>query len=138
MEPPTRLRCHDISSGVPVTVLVLHSDALVLLAVESMLASNGYRVLPASDPTAAATHIVTHGRAPDVLLTEVTLREASGIEYARSLRTRYPSLGIVLTTDLPHCEAQARHSGIGEVLRRPFRAADLFAAIERSRANVVS
>jgi CheY-like chemotaxis protein len=121
-----------------VTVLVLHSDALVLLAVESMLASNGYGVLSASDPAAAATHIVTHGRAPDVLLTDVTLRGTSGIEYARSLRARYPSVAVVLTTELPHCAAQARESGIGEVLRRPFRAADLFAAIERSRAKVLS
>lgn len=117
------------------TVLVLHSDSLVLLAVESMLSSNGYRVLSATNPAAAATHIVTHGGAPDVLLTEVTLLGTSGIDYARSLRKRYPSIAVVLTTDLPHCEAQARNSGLGEVLRRPFRAADLFAAIERSRAN---
>jgi tetratricopeptide (TPR) repeat protein len=37
---------------VAVTVLILQSDALILLAVESMLASNGYIVLAAADSTA--------------------------------------------------------------------------------------
>jgi CheY-like chemotaxis protein len=116
-----------------VTVLIVQNDSLVLMTVESILASNGYVVLPAPDLHAAATLIVTHGRAPDVLLAEVALNGASGIDYARALRARYPSIAVVFTTDIAHCEARARQSGIGEVLRRPFRAADLFAAIERSR-----
>lgn len=75
------------------------------------------------------------GRIPDVALVDVALAGASGIDYATELRAKYPTVGVVFTTGFAHREAPARRSGMGEVLRKPFRPNELFAVIERAARN---
>lgn len=113
-------------------ILVVEDDLLVLDVFESMLKSHGHDVIAAPDPSTASMLLEVGGRPPDVLLVDVALVGASGIDYATALRTQYPTVGIVFTTGFAHREAPARRSGMGEVLRKPFRPAELFASIDRA------
>ena len=112
------------------TILVLEDDQLVLDVFESLLRVRGHHVLAASDPAEAASLLARHGRPPDALLVDVALSGESGIAYARQLRDTYPSLAVVLTTGFPNQEPIAMRSGLGPLLRKPFRAEELFAVID--------
>ncbi len=114
------------------TILIVEDDPLVLDVFESMLRSQGHDIIAAHDPATAWTLLDEGGRDPDVLLVDVALAGASGIDYANELRAKYPTVGVVFTTGFPHREAPARRSGMGEVLRKPFRPHELFALIERA------
>ena len=117
------------------TILVVEDDPLVLDVFESMLKTQGHTVIAAPDPSVAATLLDEGRMAPDVLLVDVALGGANGIDYASELRVRYPSMGIVFTTGFAHREAPARRSGMGEVLRKPFRPHELFAVIGRAKPS---
>ena len=114
------------------TILIVEDDPLVLDVFESMLRSQGHDIIAAHDPATAWTLLDEGGRDPDVLLVDVALAGASGIDYANDLRAKYPTVGVVFTTGFPHREAPARRSGMGEVLRKPFRPHQLFALIDRA------
>lgn len=119
----------------PLTILVVDDDTLVLDVFESMLKSQGHNVLAAADPATAMTLVEEYGRSPDVLLVDVALAGASGIDFAEAVRVRFPSIGVVFTTGFAHREPMARRAGIGEVLRKPFRPQQLFDIIGRAASK---
>lgn len=114
------------------TILVVDDDTLVLGVFESMLKSQGHEILAATDPETAMTLLEQHGKSPDVLLVDVALEGASGIDFAAAIRAEYPSIGVVFTTGFAHREPLARRAGIGEILKKPFRPQQLFDVIGRA------
>lgn len=114
------------------TILVVDDDTLVLDVFESMLKSQGHHILAATDPATAMTLVEEYGKSPDVLLVDVALEGASGIDFAEAVRAEFPSIGVVFTTGFAHREPMARRAGIGEVLRKPFRPQQLFDIIGRA------
>ncbi len=114
------------------TILVVDDDTLVLGVFESMLRSQGHEILAATDPETAMTLLQEHGKCPDVLLVDVALEGASGVDFAVSVRAEYPSIGVVFTTGYAHREPLARRAGIGEILKKPFRPQQLFDVIGRA------
>ena len=119
----------------PLTILVVDDDTLVLDVFESMLKSQGHNILAATDPATAMTLVEEYGRSPDVLLVDVALAGASGIDFAEAVRVTFPSIGVVFTTGFAHREPMARRAGIGEVLRKPFRPQQLFDIIGRAASK---
>jgi CheY-like chemotaxis protein len=114
------------------TILVVDDDTLVLDVFESMLKSQGHNILAATDPATAMTLVEEYGKSPDVLLVDVALEGASGIDFAEAVRAEFPSIGVVFTTGFAHREPMARRAGIGEILRKPFRPKELFDVIGRA------
>ena len=117
------------------TILVVDDDTLVLGVFESMLKSQGHEILAATDPETAMTLLHEHGKSPDVLLVDVALEGASGIDFAAAIRAEYPSIGVVFTTGFAHREPLARRAGIGEILKKPFRPQQLFDVIGRASSK---
>ena len=114
------------------TILVVDDDTLVLGVFESMLKSQGHEILAAADPATAMSLLDEYGKSPDVLLVDVALEGANGIDFAAEVRAEHPDIGVVFTTGFAHREPMARRAGIGEVLRKPFRPQQLFDVINRA------
>ena len=117
------------------TILVVDDDTLVLGVFESMLKSQGHEILAATDPETAMTLLEESGKSPDVLLVDIALEGASGIDFAATIRAEYPSIGVVFTTGFAHREPLARRAGIGEILKKPFRPQQLFDIIGRASSK---
>jgi len=113
-----------------VTILVVEDDPAILALVDRLLTSRGHTVLTANDPDDAAFVLAEHGRAPDMLLTDLVLAGQSGLDYARSLKKTYPSMKVAFMTGWAHRAPQAQRSGLGPVLHKPFTARELYEIVE--------
>ena len=115
------------------TILVVEDDPQILALIDRLLARKGHSVIPAADPDDALIAVSEHGGAVDLLLTDIILADRSGVEFARSLKSTYPSLKIVFMTGWPHREPSALRSGIGPVLRKPFTSDALYKMIDEQK-----
>ena len=111
-------------------ILVIDDDPGVLTAVERMLVARGHDVFTASDTSSASSVLAERGLSPDVLLVDVVLDAENGLDCARTLLTMHSSMRIVFMTGAEHREPGVLRSGLGPVLRKPFDASRLYAAIE--------
>lgn len=112
------------------TILVVEDDPQILGLIDRLLAKRGHTVIAAADPDDALIAVTEHGGTVDLLLTDIILADRSGVEFARSLKTSYPTLKVVFMTGWPHREPSALRSGIGPVLRKPFSAEALYKLID--------
>jgi DNA-binding NtrC family response regulator len=112
------------------TILVVEDEANILALVERLLAAKGHTVLTAHDPDDGAFAIAEHGKAPDLLLTDIILPGRTGLEYAQAMKAAYPTMKVVFMTGWAHRAPSALRTGIGPVLRKPFTAKELYEAVE--------
>ncbi len=77
------------------TILLVEDDPLVRRILAETLQTNGYTVLEASDG-AAALEIARQRRQIDLLLSDVVMPNANGIEVARTIAAGRPALRVVL------------------------------------------
>jgi two-component system cell cycle sensor histidine kinase/response regulator CckA len=111
--------------------LVVEDDAAVLALVERLLSAKGYTVLGANDPSDADAVLREHGRPPDVLLADIILSGDTGLDYAKVLKRRHPTVRVGFMTGLAHRAPAALRSGLGPVLNKPFSADDLYRFIHQ-------
>ena len=78
-------------------VLLVEDNAEVREVARTMLENLGYRVVTATDGTAALA-LVDRGEAFDILFSDVVMPGMSGIELAKELRRRRPRLPMLLTS----------------------------------------
>ena len=80
----------------PLHILLCEDDELIRMSVAEMLESRGHRVLEAET---AARAMQIHGEQHvDLLLTDIGLPDASGIELVQALRTLSPDLPVLFAT----------------------------------------
>jgi CheY-like chemotaxis protein len=106
-------------------VLVVDDDEDVRPAVVALLESMGHRVLSAASGAEALA--IIECEALDVLVTDVVMPGMSGYQLAEQARQIRPDLPIVCMTGFSLLAAE--RPGCSVVLRKPFRAAELKAAI---------
>ena len=114
------------------TVLVVEDDPNVLAFIDRMLTHGGHTVLAAEDPDHARFVLAEHGGPPDVLLCDIVLPGANGLDFARAINREYPAVKILFMTGLIHQSPKVLRSGLGPVLHKPFRSEELFKIIENS------
>ena len=78
------------------TLLVLEDNASVMMVLRLMLES--YSLIEASNAEQALLLFTDHGRNIDLLVADVTLPRSSGIQVALLLRTKIPTLPVILTS----------------------------------------
>ena len=112
------------------TILVLEDDTAVLTLLERLRANRGLTVLTARSAAEADDVLAQCVVPPDVLLSDIIIGGDNGVDYARQLKSRQPSIRILFMTGLAHRAPSALRSGLGPVLHKPFSAHELFRAID--------
>jgi CheY-like chemotaxis protein len=117
--------------GAPVdatTVLVVDDQALVRQALARVLTDAGYAVVAAADGLAALDAL--DEQPIDAVVADVSMAHLDGIGLLAALRTREPSMPVVLMT-----AGDQDLTGLGvPVLRKPFDVEDLLALVPRRGA----
>jgi DNA-binding response OmpR family regulator len=111
-------------------VLVLEDDPTVLAFIDRALTQKGHTVLAAEDPDHARFVQSDHGGKVDLLLVDIVLPGANGLDYARAAKQENPALKIIFMTGMAHRSPAVLRSGLGPVLHKPFGVEELFKAIE--------
>ena len=118
------------------TVLVVDDEPGVReIAVRSLKAS-GCRVLEASDGAGALEVVGRHGP-PDLVLTDLVMRNVDGAELARRLQARWPGLPVLFMSG--HSEDHLHQVGLLDsgtsVMSKPFRPEDLVSGVYAALAR---
>jgi CheY-like chemotaxis protein len=113
------------------TLLVVEDDPMVREVTALTLETEGYAILVAGDGK-EALEILAQNPSIDLLLTDVIMPGMSGFVLAEHARRLRPSLPVLYVSGYPDDRIQ-NDSGVGldEVIRKPFRAPQLTAEIER-------
>jgi DNA-binding NtrC family response regulator len=109
----------------PVRVLMVDDEALIRWALNDREA--GYEVCEAGDGASALAHFRPGAPRINLVLLDVNLPDANGIELLSKIKRRCPSCRVVLMTAFgtPDTRQDARHSGAYGVLSKPFDIDDM-------------
>ena len=93
-------------------------------------------VIPADQTGRDVAHrLIAAGLEVDLLLTDVAMPGMNGGELADIVRGRWPGLPIIFISGYADPDSIAGHQNLQPLVRKPFRATDLAAEIERSLAE---
>jgi DNA-binding response OmpR family regulator len=110
------------------TVLVVDDDASLRLLCRVNLELDGYRVLEAREVAEAKE--LLRSEAVDLVLLDVHVGPASGIELMRSVREQGGAPPIVLVTGSARLDAETQAEADG-VVAKPFRLEELLGVVHR-------
>jgi len=114
-------------------VLVVEDEVEMRALLRRLLTRAGYRVVEASDGSAALACL--RATAPDLVLLDIMLPDIDGLEVARWIRAE-PTIArlpiIMVTGLLPAVEAvQGFAAGADDYVRKPFHRDELLARVRR-------
>jgi DNA-binding NtrC family response regulator len=116
------------------TVLVVEDDEDSRFAMARVLVQEEYLVLTAATAHDALGIMRTHYSAIDVVVLDVHLPDASGINLLRPLHEQYPGTRVVVCTGAatPEEAAELLRLGAHRYLRKPVSPDELLATVEAS------
>jgi CheY-like chemotaxis protein len=121
------------SAGQARLILIVEDEADVRLSAVSAIEAMGYRALEAADASEALELIERHHDV-DLLLTDVRMPgDMDGAELAFTVRSRWPSVGIVVISGYFDPKVSRLPPGAG-FLSKPYRIAELKGVIEAQMA----
>ena len=99
-----------------------------------MLGRLGYEVSTRTRAVEALNLVRDDPNAFDVIVTELSLTEMTGVELAGELRDLFPRLPVILISDFKDAaiERSCRQVGVRELVMKPIVAADVGRAIRRA------
>jgi CheY-like chemotaxis protein len=110
-------------------VLLAEDDPNLLRLLSTVLAFDGYDVIEATNGVEMLDYLAACGArgAPDVIVSDVCMPGASGIDVLGRMRALQIAAPVVLMTAFPeHCNEQsARELGATTLLEKPFELDDL-------------
>lgn len=132
--------CAPVAKTIPVTtrgarILVVDDELVNLRLIVAILGRAGYAVSDASSAEAALE--IGRSSPPDLLVTDVSLLDASGPELVAKLRAAQPGLRAVFVTgDAARCREEAVRFAVADVsiLEKPFSFESLTAQVEAALA----
>jgi two-component system cell cycle sensor histidine kinase/response regulator CckA len=115
-------------------VLLVEDEAALRLLARRALAGAGHEVRLAEDAEDALA-AVDAGFVPEILVSDVTMPgEMDGVGLAEALRARLPGLPVILVSGYAEATVGEGLAGRGiRFLEKPFRMADLVAAVAEAR-----
>ena len=114
-----------------VRLLVVEDEPLVAFDTEHLLSEDGFTVVATVDKVIDAVALVGDGQAIDLVLTDVSLADGSGIEVARAAA----ALGIPVLFVTGSCPGEAEALAAG-CLSKPYTGRDLLSAIGAIEARI--
>jgi DNA-binding response OmpR family regulator len=114
------------------TVLVVEDDDAVRFSMTALLAQEGYLVLGAASAHDGLANLRQPLSTIDVVVLDVHLPDASGIDLCARLRELYPNLPVIVCTGeaTPDEVAQLLRLGAHRYLQKPVSADELLATVE--------
>lgn len=107
-----------------VRILLVEDDALVRMVTAELLVDLGYAVVEAGDGAEARRLFADR---PDLVITDIELPDADGLELAAEFRALRPEAAIIVAS------GKMPEAGLGYVwLQKPYRGATLRQAIARA------
>ena len=132
-ELPEHMLGTDAGPGVR-TVLVVDDEADIRKMLKRLLSTRGFRVLEA-DRGLLALRLVKEHR-PDLIILDAMLPEVHGFEIARRIKgsARYGRIPIIMVSAVyrgwRYAEDLKQSCGVDHFIEKPFRIADVMAAVE--------
>jgi len=119
----------EIRTAATVSILVLEDEEHIRTMLVEALSGAGHRVESATDGLTGLAHF--QGGAFDVVLTDLSLPECSGLDVARSVKRMRPKTPVVLITGWGHVldPERLRDSGVDLMLVKPFRLERLLSVV---------
>lgn len=119
MAPPT--------DPAPAHVLLVDDEANLLRVLKRGLELAGFTVTAVADAAAATAALADAATRPDILVTDLSMPGASGIELAREARAARPDLPVLLCTGFVHkeLEQEALEAGVTRLLDKPLQVRSL-------------
>ena len=116
-------------------VLVIDDQNDVRAVICMVLQVNGFDVVEAA--TATAGHKAFEEGRFDVVIVDLLLEDAMGLDVIAKLRERVPGLPVVAVSGLPSLNLDVQKSKLSDVvcLRKPFRPNELLGAIGAARGT---
>jgi DNA-binding NtrC family response regulator len=108
-------------------VLLIEDDPQVQAVTQRILRANGYDVVCASNQEAALKHADEHRGAIALVLTDLELPDASGVDVAHSVQALCPNSGVIYMSGYPRSHL-AEESGT-RFLNKPFGQQELLACV---------
>jgi PAS domain S-box-containing protein len=106
-------------------VLLVDDDADVRAVAAAMLAEAGHEVIEAGSGGAALDLLTDPDLKIDLMVADIVMPGMNGIELAHVVRRRRPEMPVLFVTGYGGAALPAHQPPPGELLRKPFRAADL-------------
>jgi signal transduction histidine kinase len=118
---PEAPREQESGKPAPASILVLEDEEQIRSMLVDALGEAGYRVESASDGLTGLAQF--QGGEFDIVLTDLSLPECSGLDVARSVKGMRPGTPVVLITGWGHLldPLRLRESGVDLMLVKPFR-----------------
>lgn len=114
-------------------ILVIDDDAAVCSTIEQILQRQGYSISTVSRASEAL--ILARRQHFDLVICDLVMPDMDGVSAIRVFKDRYPSMPVIAMSGgarlgTADTLALARDAGADELLRKPFNAASLVAAVK--------
>jgi CheY-like chemotaxis protein len=144
--PPARERAKAAADTTPADVtghehvLVVDDDAMVAAVTRRVLERYGYRVTVQTSSVEALALLQGDPGQYDLVLTDYTMPQLTGMDLARAAHQLRPDLPILLTSGLGDVQSldERQAHGIRELLMKPVNPRDLGSAIRRALNPVLT
>jgi PAS domain S-box-containing protein len=117
----------ELPRGSGETVMIVDDEKMLVALTEEIVADLGYEPIGFSSGPAALEAFRAAPRRFDIVLTDETMPEMVGTEFARAIALLRPDMPVVLMSGYggAQLQAHARAVGIREVLRKPLQSKDI-------------
>src|SRR5712671_7721435 len=124
----------ELPQGNGETVMIVDDQRSLVALAEETLAALGYEPVGFDSSVAALEAFRAEPQRFDLVLTDETMPDLSGVELAREIRRVRPELPVVLMSGYNGAQLteRARAAGAGEVLRKPLVRRDIAEALGRA------
>src|SRR6266849_6235806 len=124
----------ELPQGNGETVMIIDDQRSLVALAEETLAALGYEPAGFDSSVAALQAFRAEPQRFDLVLTDETMPDMSGVELAREIRRVRPDLPIVLMSGYSGAQLteRARAAGVAELLHKPLVRRDIAEALERA------
>jgi len=121
-----------------IKILLMDTEKNSCEEMQEFLQREGFIVLAAH--SAAEGQLVLQRMPIDILILDIRLPDANGLEVLKESKSRYPKLEVIVISGHGDMDSviQAMHLGALDFLRKPLRLMDLQSAIERSQKSQIN
>lgn len=116
------------------TIMVVDPDVVVRAAIAEYLRDCGYQVMETLSAEEALA-VLEGGRSVDVVFSEVMLPEMNGFALSKTLRERYPGIGVILASSTNQAIDRAADLCDDGPIAKPYNPDEVLRRIQLMREN---